>query len=102
MAAPGGQFAFSTPIGPVNSTVTTGGTAVVVFAAGTIPHVADIINPATASSILYVDIVTTALAGQATSIPLAAGQSYRVSQPINTAVTAVASDSGHAFVAVAY
>ena len=102
MATPGGQFAFATPVAPVNSTVTSGGVAVVVFAAATIPHVADIVNPVTASSVLYVDVLNVASAGTATSIPLQAGQSYRVSQPLSTAVTAVAADGGHAFVAVAY
>jgi hypothetical protein len=92
----------STPSGPLVSSIATGGVAVVVFAAGSISNVVDVVNPATATEYLYVDIVTSAVAGSATSIPLLPGQAYRVSGPISTAVTAVAATAGHAFVAVGY
>ena len=92
----------TTPAAGAATSIATGGTAVVVFTAGSIVNVADIVNPPTATEVLYVDIVTTAAAGSATSIPLQPGQSYRVSAPIRTAVTAVAATAGHDFVAVRY
>jgi hypothetical protein len=90
------------PIGPLVGQVAAAHTAVTVFAAGCIRNVADIINPASANEILYVDFVTTAVAGAPTSIPLAPGQAYRISGPITTAVTAVAATAGHNFIAVSY
>ena len=92
----------STPAAPLAAQIATANVAVTVFAAGTILHVADIINPTTASEPLYLDLVATAVAGSATSIPLLPGQAYRVSLPITTPVTAVAATAGHAFVAVSY
>ena len=91
-----------TPTVGDHTSIATGGTAVVVFAAGAIVNVGDIANPPTATEPLYVDIVTTAVAGSATSFPLAPGGFYRVSGPITTAVSAVAATGGHAFVAVRY
>jgi hypothetical protein len=80
----------------------TGGTAVVVFPAGSIANVGDIANPPTATETLFIDVVTTAVAGSATSFPLQPGGFYRVSGPISTGVSAVAATAGHAFVAVRY
>ncbi len=96
----GGTPAQATPAAPSASSIVTGGTAVTVFAAGVIENVADIINPPSASETLYIDFVTAAVAGSATSIPLSPGQAYRISGPITTAVSAVAATAGHAFVAV--
>ena len=92
----------STPTGPVASQVATANVAVTVFAGGSIVNVADLINPSTANEPLYIDFVATAVAGSATSIPLQPGQAYRISGPLNTAVTAVAATAGHAFVALKY
>ena len=92
----------STPIGPLASSIAVANQAVVVFAPGTIQNVADILNPVTATEVLYVDIVGTAAAGSATSMALQPGQAYRVSVPITTAVTAVAATAGHSFVAVSH
>jgi hypothetical protein len=92
----------STPVVGAATSIVTGGTAVVVFPANSIANVADIANPPTATETLYIDIVTTAVAGSATSFPLQPGGSYRVSGPISTAVSAVAATAGHAFVAVRY
>jgi hypothetical protein len=92
----------STPVGPLTSQIATANVAVTVFAAGSIAHVADIVNPSTATEPLYVDIVAPATAGSATSIPLIPGQAYRVSTPISTPVTAVAATAGHVFIAVGY
>lgn len=96
------QSSLYVPAAPLVSTIATGGTAVTVFAASSIFRYADIINPPTATETLYVDIHGTASAGSSTSIPLVPGAAYRVSGPINTAVTAVAATSAHAFVAVSY
>ena len=90
------------PVAPLVGTVATGGTAVTVFTTGTIFRWADIINPPTATETLYIDIVNTAVAGSATSIPLLPGIGYRVSGPINNPVSVVAATNGHAFVAVRY
>ncbi len=90
------------PIAPLTGQIAAANTAVTVFAAGSFANVADIINPANASETLYVDVVAPAVAGAATSIPLAPGQAYRVSCPIATAVTAVAATAGHSFIAVGY
>ena len=93
----------TTPVGGAVTTIASGGTAVTVFAAGAIQNVADIQNPATATETLYVDITgATAAAGSGTAFGLAPGQSYRISAPIATAVSAVAATPGHAFVAVRY
>ena len=92
----------TTPTGPLAAQVATANVPVTVFAAGSIVHVADIINPATASEPLYLDIVAPAVIGSATSIPLLPGQAYRVSTPITTAVSAVAATAGHSFIAVMY
>lgn len=92
----------STPAAPLVAQITTGGVPVTVFAANTIANVADIINPVTASETLFIDVVGTAAAGSATSIPLLPGQAYRVSTPISTPVSAVAATAGHSFVAVRY
>ena len=92
----------STPTGPLAAQVATANVPVTVFAAGSITHVAEIINPATASEPLYLDIVAPAVIGSATSIPLLPGQAYRVSTPITTAVSVVAATAGHSFVAVTY
>ena len=92
----------STPTAGLVSSITTGGTAVTVFAANAIVNTADIINPATASEPLYVDFVNTASIGGATSIPIPPGGAYRISRPINHAVTAIAATTGHAFIAVRY
>ena len=92
----------SIPKGPVNSSISVANTAVVVFTAGTIVNVADIINPPSATEILYIDFVTTAVAGSATSIPLQPGESYRISSPVASVVTAVAATAGHSFIAVRY
>ena len=91
-----------TPTAPLAAQIVTANVPVTVFAAGSIVHVADVINPAGASEPLYVDIVGPAAVGSATSIPLLPGQAYRVSVPIASAVTAVAATAGHAFVAVRY
>lgn len=90
------------PIGPLHSVTTAANIPITVFPASGIVNVADIVNPSTASELLYVDFVAPAASGSATSIPLAAGQSYRISGPVGTPVTAVAATSGHAFVAVSY
>ena len=96
-------FAYrSTPVVGDATSIVTGGVAVTVFATGSIVNAADIENPPTASEPLYIDIVTTASAGSATSFALSPGAAYRISGPITTAVTAVAATSGHAFVAVRY
>jgi hypothetical protein len=92
----------TTPAGPLASQVAVANVAVTVFAGNTIGNVADIINPATATEPLYVDIVGLAAVGSATSIPLMPGQAYRVSAPIRTALTAVSATAGHSFVAVSY
>jgi hypothetical protein len=92
----------STPSGPMKAQIATGNVAVTVFAAGSIVNVADIINPEGAGEPLYIDFVTTAVAGSATSIPLLPGQAYRISCPLTSAVTAVAATAGHGFVAVSY
>jgi len=92
----------SSPVGPLASQIVTANVAVTVFAACSIVSVADIINPTTATEPLYIDVVTQAKAGSATSVPLLPGQAYRVSTPICTALTAVAATAGHAFVAVSY
>lgn len=92
----------STPIAPAASQIVTGGVAVTVFPARSIVTVADIINPPSATEPLYIDIVATAAAGSATSVPLAPGQAYRISGPIATAVTAVGATAGHSFVALSY
>jgi hypothetical protein len=100
--AAAGSPAPSTPIAPASHTIAAGGTAQNIFAAGAIPNVADIINPSTASETLYVDVVTAAVAGSGTSIPIPPGGAYRISRPISTAVSVVAATTGHTFVAVAY
>ena len=92
----------SAPIGPLNARIALGGVSVTVFAASGIVNVADIINPVAAPGTLYIDLVATASSGSATSIPLSAGQAYRVSAPVGNPVTAVSAFSGHAFVAVSY
>lgn len=92
----------TTPAGALASQVCTANVPVTVFAAGSIVNVADIMNPPTQTEPLYVDIVAPASAGSATSIPLLPGQAYRISAPVNTAVTAVAATPGHCFVAVTY
>jgi hypothetical protein len=92
----------TTPVVGAATSIATGGVAVTVFAAGSIVDVADIVNPPTATEPLYVDLVHVASIGSSSSIPLQPGQSYRVSGPITTAVTAVAATSGHSFVAVRY
>lgn len=97
MSAPG-----VTPIGPLVSTIATGGVAVTVFDPSSIFNTADIINQATATETLYVDVVTTAVAGSETSIPIEPGQAYRITGTITTAVSVVAATSAHAFVAVRY
>ena len=96
------QSTFVTPAGPTNATIVTGGVAVVVFPASSIARWADIVNPPSATETLYVDITTTAVAGSGTAIPISPGQGYRISGPINTAVSAVAATSSHTFVAVRY
>jgi hypothetical protein len=90
------------PVGPLAAQIATANVPVTVFAASSIVNVADVINPASATEPLYVDVVTAAAAGSATSVPLLPGQAYRVSSPLCTAVTAVAATAGHAFVAVSY
>ena len=92
----------SKPAAPSTHTITTGGTAVTVFPAGSIANGADIINPASATEILYIDFVTNAVAGSATSIPIAVGATYRLPWPITSELTAVSATTGHAFVAVRY
>ncbi len=92
----------SVPIGPAASQIASANVAVTVFPAGSVVNVADVINPATAIEPLYVDFVNAAAAGSATSIPLQPGQSYRISCPLASAVTAVAATAGHGFVAVSY
>ena len=64
----------STPTGPLVSTIATGGVAVVVFAAGSMSNVIDIMNPPSATETLYVDVVATAVAGAPTSFPLEPGR----------------------------
>ena len=92
----------STPVVGLAMSIVSANLAVTVFAANSIVNVADIENPPTASEPLYIDIVTTASAGSATSFALSPGAAYRISGPITTAATAVAATSGHAFVAVRY
>jgi hypothetical protein len=109
-----GPLGVGTAAGASVSSVTTANVAVTVFAAGWMlttnlvgeqfPRFSacDIVNPGTATEPLYVDLVTTATIGGATSIPLQSGQSYRISKPITGAVTAVAATAGHSFVTVCY
>ena len=92
----------STPVVGAATSIVTGGTAVVVFPAGSIANVGDIANPPNASEVLYVDITTIAAAGSASSIPLMPGQSFHICGPLKTAVSAVSATGGHAFIAVRY
>ena len=70
----------TTPTAGLVTTIATGGTAVTVFAAGSILNVADIQNPSTATETLYIDITgVPAVAGSGTAFGLAPGQSYRIS-----------------------
>lgn len=92
---------FSTPASPLNSVITEANTLVVVFDAYLIWNVADIINT-NPTETLYIDFVQDVEIGQATSIPILPGQSYRISHPISTRVTAVSTLVGHSFVAVRY
>jgi hypothetical protein len=92
----------TTPEAPLANVVKAANASLVVFRNGTIENVADIINPPDAPGVLYVDIVTDAAAGSATSIPIGPGQAYRVSSPINAPVSVTSKTAGHAFVAVRY
>jgi hypothetical protein len=92
----------SGPIAPLSTVVATANVAVTVFGPNGFPNYADILNPASATEPLYVDIVAPAAAGQGTSLMLQPGQAYRVSNPVATPVTAVAATAGHAFEAVGY
>ena len=86
---------------PYNSSIVTGGVAVVVFQKGTFTRYASIQNPPTATESLFVDFYTTALAGQPTTFELVPGAFIQIQAPINKDVSAVAATSGHAFTAVA-
>jgi hypothetical protein len=93
------------PSGLPASAIVTGGIAVTVMPAGwMVPHygVCDIVNPATATELLYVDLVNPAAAGASTSIPLQPGWAYRISKQIGSAVSAVAATTGHPIVGVCY
>lgn len=94
----------STGVAPNAKTVTTGGTAVSAFLAGTIVNGAIVINPKNASESLYVDLVTTAQVSQTggsngTSVELVAGQSFVLPGGLTNAVSVNATTSSHAFVA---
>ena len=81
------------------SAITTGNVAVTVFPSGSVANGCDIVNTGTA--ILYLDFISTAAAGSATSLPLQSGQSYHCAfAPLN-AVTAIAGQP-QPFVAVRY
>ena len=83
-----------------NSAIVTANQAVQVFAAGSVPNGADVVN--TLSVTLYLDPTgAVALAGSPTAIPLSAGQSYHFPKPPIAGVSAVAAAPG-AFVAVRY
>ena len=88
--------------GPVSNRIISANIAVVVFAASSEPFTAEVSNPPEAPGTLYIDFVTTATAGSATSIPLVPGASYQISPPIKVAVTAVSALSGHYFSATKY
>jgi hypothetical protein len=87
-------------------TVTTGGTAVTVFGAGTITNGAVITNPTTATESLYIDPVNSPTAAapgaNGTTFELAPGQSYSFPNGVTGAVRANAATNGHVFSAVRY
>jgi hypothetical protein len=85
--------------GPANFAIATANTAVTVFAAGTVTTGCDFVN--TATNVLYLDFTTTALAGSATSLPLAPGQSFHCPYAPTGAVSAVAA-APQSFVAIRY
>lgn len=90
-----------TAAGGIVTTVTTGGTAVVPFAANSIVHGARIINPSTATEPLFVNMLTAAtlvVGGGNELIP--PGGTWTAPGPMAGSVSVNATTSGHAFSAV--
>jgi len=87
------------------SVIPADGTAVTLLPAGWMVGkfaVCDIQNDPGANEPLYLDLVNVAAAGQPTSFALQAGQAYRISRPIGTAVTAWGATPGHLVIGVCY
>ena len=88
-----------TPVQGLNVTVPTGGTAVPVFPTAINGGV--IVNPYSASEVLYVDAVNAAtLVGTATTFALQPGQSWAGIPGQTTVTTVNAATNGHAFSAI--
>lgn len=82
-----------------STTITLGGTAQVLTAAGEIVNTLLVVNPTGATEVLYVDPVTTASPTGATSIPIPAGGSQAFGAATG-AVSVYAATTGHKFVAL--
>lgn len=86
--------------------ITNGGTAVVVFASGSIATGAFITNPDSATESLFVDFCnvpgTTTPGANGTTCELVAGSSLAIPAKLTTSVQANAITNGHTFVAVQY
>jgi hypothetical protein len=101
-ARPGnGALPAAAPVTPTTQSIVVAGASQVVFPAATIPSVADVINPASATESLFLDITGTG-AAVGSGIELVAGQAYRISSPLPVAVSVTAATAGHVFRAVAY
>jgi hypothetical protein len=88
-------------VAPGTQSIVAAATSQLLFPAATIPSVADVINPASATESLFLDI-TGAGAAVGSGIELIAGQAYRISSPLPVAVSVAAATAGHVFRAVAY
>lgn len=84
---------------PGTAAISTPNVAVTVFAAGSVLNGCDFVN--TGSSVLYLDLTTTAAAGSPTSIPVQPGQSFHCPYPPVGAVSAVSAQA-ESFVAIHY
>jgi hypothetical protein len=101
-----GQAQVVTPSGVASFAIVAGGTAQVVFAAGSIATGAFITNPSGASESLFVDPVNAAQVSitggtYGTTTELKPGYSY-LCKPSSKAVSVNAATTGHAFIAVQY
>jgi hypothetical protein len=87
-------------------TITTGGTAVTVFAAGEIPNGAIVWNPIGASETLYIDLVhpaqTASPGTNGTTFEIAPGTKFTIPGSMTGSVSLNAATSAHAFAAMRY
>lgn len=87
---------------PAVATITAGGTAQTLFAAGSVKNGCWIQNPPSANETLYVDEIASAGSTSKTSIALTQGGYYKCDFIPTGTITVEAATTGHAFTAAAW